>query len=42
MQGRGRKNEVISSRMSRSHDWNVDVMILNLLAISKKINFCTQ
>ena len=42
MTGRGRRNEVISSRMSRSHDWNLDVMILNLLAISKKINFCTQ
>lgn len=38
MQGRGRKNEVISSRMSRSHDWNVDVMILNLLAISRLIS----
>ncbi|QDZ23440.1 hypothetical protein A3770_10p59580 [Chloropicon primus] len=42
MTGRGRRDEVISSRMSRSHDWNVDVMILNLLAISGKINFCTQ
>ena len=42
MEGRGRRNEVISSRMSRSHDWNVDVFILNLLALSRKINFCTQ
>lgn len=42
MEGRGRRSEVISSRMSRSHDWNVDVMILNLLAISRRINFCTQ
>ena len=42
MSGRGRSSEVISSRMSRSHDWNVDVFILNLLAISRRINFCTQ